>query len=1199
MKKTLLPLYLLLAVFLTACIRVSSDGTAVPPTITPIVTTESIIQPTTQPTNDDQQPATSNQQPTTTPQPATSSQQPTTTLPTPQSAASTLPAIPLAMRWRYDAAQPVTAFDLYSLDGGPLPDLLLGSADGRIITLGLQEAEYWRASSPAPIIALLGADLDDDGIGDVIVGREDGRLVILEGSETRWTYEALGPVTAVLLLDDPTTSSLLIAASGMGNLQSVDRNGQQQWRITPGSAPIHALAAADVTGDGTTELIAADDAGTLTALSQSGDVLWQVQTGGAVRQFATPDLNGDGADEIVTGTANGDVIAFSSTGAELWRQNVGAAVPAIATADLNGDGVPELLAGSGSADGTSALVTAFAADGRPLWQSAFGQRGIWALTVGDLDEDGRSDIVLGSDDGQIVVLDDTGAFRAQFAVRGPAQGLRIANIDTSTASPRPELVARAGNALYLLDALGNGTATSDPMPAAPATVPASADFLREGGLLALGSVSLDGRTADSHFLFGADYLLDGVRPLLDTAAITALNLQTPLTLGGETAVKTDLRRADPALLDLLRGVNVTFLANDHILDYGLGGLNDTLEALNEAGIAFTGVGANLSAATAPAIFTIDGQRVAFLAFTGAAPASWAATPTQYGVAVADTAVIAEAVTRAQSEADVVVVALHGSTGAQAGWAHTAVDAGAALVIGYGADTERTEHYGDGYIAYGLGDFTGGEQGSLLHANFADGLAQSPELLRVVNNMTLSSPHLLAGEDGSVARISDFPEGVQGLGGEPIAGVLPQYDLLVDLDYYGHTAVVSQTVVFANDSGDDWDEVVFHAAPAYWGAMFSLQETSVNMDGVPQPVTPNVDNTMLHVPLPQLLAPGEAVAVSFSYTIFLPRLNPTGWSPEGNAGWGPDLLQMGDWYPALISYETGSGWLTWDYWPVGDPTISRLADFDVQIDTAPEVTIAAPGFVVTEGTARRYHMTQARSFAFLASPDYVAYAGNANGIPVQVYVTSGYQYVGLVLVEAVQRALNLFSELYGPYPYDEFVLAENGFLTAMEYSGIVSLSGFAFDAYDDTPESLLIAITAHEVSHQWWYGGVGNDQVNEPWLDESLAMLSELLFYERYYPASVEWWWWYRVDRWEPSGFVDVSIYNFGTSEAFIHNMYGQAAHFVADLRARMGDVAFRSFLQAYYQENGMRFATRDDFFAAVEQFTAVDISDLIAHYFGN
>jgi aminopeptidase N len=39
------------------------------------------------------------------------------------------------------------------------------------------------------------------------------------------------------------------------------------------------------------------------------------------------------------------------------------------------------------------------------------------------------------------------------------------------------------------------------------------------------------------------------------------------------------------------------------------------------------------------------------------------------------------------------------------------------------------------------------------------------------------------------------------------------------------------------------------------------------------------------------------------------------------------------------------------------------------------------------------------------------------------------------------------------------------------------------------------VIAHEIAHQWWYGLVGDDQYNEPWLDESFATYSE----ERLYP----------------------------------------------------------------------------------------------------
>ena len=36
--------------------------------------------------------------------------------------------------------------------------------------------------------------------------------------------------------------------------------------------------------------------------------------------------------------------------------------------------------------------------------------------------------------------------------------------------------------------------------------------------------------------------------------------------------------------------------------------------------------------------------------------------------------------------------------------------------------------------------------------------------------------------------------------------------------------------------------------------------------------------------------------------------------------------------------------------------------------------------------------------------------------------------------------------------------------------------------------------SHELSHQWWYGIVGDDQFHEPWLDESFATWSEFLPY---------------------------------------------------------------------------------------------------------
>lgn len=39
---------------------------------------------------------------------------------------------------------------------------------------------------------------------------------------------------------------------------------------------------------------------------------------------------------------------------------------------------------------------------------------------------------------------------------------------------------------------------------------------------------------------------------------------------------------------------------------------------------------------------------------------------------------------------------------------------------------------------------------------------------------------------------------------------------------------------------------------------------------------------------------------------------------------------------------------------------------------------------------------------------------------------------------------------------------------------------------DTRSGQLPALVAHELSHQWFYALVGNNQATDPWLDESLA-----------------------------------------------------------------------------------------------------------------
>jgi aminopeptidase N len=168
---------------------------------------------------------------------------------------------------------------------------------------------------------------------------------------------------------------------------------------------------------------------------------------------------------------------------------------------------------------------------------------------------------------------------------------------------------------------------------------------------------------------------------------------------------------------------------------------------------------------------------------------------------------------------------------------------------------------------------------------------------------------------------------------------------------------------------------------------------------------------------------------------------------------------------------------------------------------------------------------------------------------------------------------------------------------MEFDGLILLSRGFYMFYNGTPETNLTIITPHEISHQWFFSLVGNNQALEPWLDESLATYSEVLFYEHYYPELVPWWWENRVDGHQPSGFINNTIYLDQGYEAYRDSVYLNGAHFTQDLRETIGDEVFFTFLKAYVQQNRYEIATGEDFWRILQEHTDADLLPLIEEYF--
>ena len=104
------------------------------------------------------------------------------------------------------------------------------------------------------------------------------------------------------------------------------------------------------------------------------------------------------------------------------------------------------------------------------------------------------------------------------------------------------------------------------------------------------------------------------------------------------------------------GINVVSLANNHILDFGEDGLQETLSILEACNIKYTGAGRTLSQARTPAIFEKNGIRFGFLAY--AMKGIHSANTNTAGAAWINYDHIAEDIHSLRPSVDHIIVSLH-------------------------------------------------------------------------------------------------------------------------------------------------------------------------------------------------------------------------------------------------------------------------------------------------------------------------------------------------------------------------------------------------------------------------------------------------------------------------------------------------------------------------------------------------------------
>ena len=319
------------------------------------------------------------------------------------------------------------------------------------------------------------------------------------------------------------------------------------------------------------------------------------------------------------------------------------------------------------------------------------------------------------------------------------------------------------------------------------------------------------------------------------------------------------------------------------------------------------------------------------------------------------------------------------------------------------------------------------------------------------------------------------------------------------------------------------------------------------------------------------------------------------------GHDQDTWQFGNALPILSVYQQ-DGWRQDPYEAIGEPFLSQCANYSVTLVTPEGYACAATGRCMekaktADGAVRYLLKAEAvREFAFALSSGWVQASARSHGVLVSAYAAERSQASRAVQYAA--KALEIYSALYGEYPYDTFSLCAAEFpFGGMEYPGLIFIGAPYFAA--DRKDSLELVI-AHETAHQWFYGMVGSDPFNHPWQDEALCEYATLRYVrERYGAGAYENLRLLRADAPMreniPFPLVpDSPISDFSRLDIYSSIVYGRGLAFLLAAEEMTGKLD--AFLAEYCRRFAFRIASREDFELLLCAETGADLMPLMKDY---
>jgi aminopeptidase N len=226
---------------------------------------------------------------------------------------------------------------------------------------------------------------------------------------------------------------------------------------------------------------------------------------------------------------------------------------------------------------------------------------------------------------------------------------------------------------------------------------------------------------------------------------------------------------------------------------------------------------------------------------------------------------------------------------------------------------------------------------------------------------------------------------------------------------------------------------------------------------------------------------------------------------------------------------------------------------------------------------------------LSAGPYVVREERAGGIPVYTYFFPEDEPLSGRYLDATMQYIRLYTELFGPYPFEKFAVVENFFPT-----------GYGFPSYTLLGRTVVrlpfIVETSlgHEVAHSWWGNGVLADHSEGNWSEGLTSYVADYLYKER--SSSEEG----RAHRLQilrdyaslvsPDNDFALTHFTRRASPSSAVIGYGKAAMVFHMARRLIGDGAFWKGLRSVYEERLFKRASWCDFATAFSESSKTDMA---------